>query len=223
MELQDKDYLLLSFFQQCLLAYESTELGQEMLASFERMFGIFTGSKNWDNWSKTVHFRFSDKPPSTTRELRVFNILHRAVKDRKVVEFDYKSPRNADPKHKSIEPHLMGWASALAAQQKIEKATEAYEKALGVNPKNANAMWDLGVMFESNYMPDKAEVAYLRAFNGLLSRDGDRDRHVLQGLFTLGGGDDDLLEGGRRDRRLVGGAGAAGGVNAEPVTIEVME
>jgi len=82
-------------------------LGQEMLTSFERMFGIFTGSRNWDNWSKTVHFRFSDKPPSTTRELRVFNILHRAVRDKKVVEFDYKSPKNAAPKHKAIEPHLM--------------------------------------------------------------------------------------------------------------------
>jgi len=107
MELQDKDYLLLSFFQQCLLAYESTELGQEMLASFERMFGIFTGSKNWDDWSKTVHFRFADKPPTTTRELKVFNILHRAVRDKKVVEFDYKSPKNAAPKHKAIAPHLM--------------------------------------------------------------------------------------------------------------------
>jgi hypothetical protein len=72
MELKDKDYLLLSFFQQCLLAYESTELGQEMLASFERMFGIFTGSKNWDAWSKTVHFRFADKPASTTRRTTHF-------------------------------------------------------------------------------------------------------------------------------------------------------
>jgi proteasome accessory factor B len=107
MELQEKDYLLLSFLQQCLLAYESTELGQEMLASFERMFGIFTGSRNWDNWSKTVHFRFADKPPTTTRELKVFNILDRAVRDKKVVEFDYKSPKNAPPKHKAIQPHLM--------------------------------------------------------------------------------------------------------------------
>lgn len=107
MELKDKDYLLLSFFQQCLLPYESTELGQEMLASFERLFGIFTGSKNWDKWSKTVHFRFADKPPSTTKEIKIFNILHRAINERKVVEFDYKSPMNAAAKHKSIEPHLM--------------------------------------------------------------------------------------------------------------------
>jgi len=107
MELKEKDYLLLSFFQQCLLPYESTELGQELLESFERMFGIFTGSKNWDDWSKTVHFRFADKPPSTTKELRTFNILHRAINERTVVEFDYKSPKNAAPKNKSIEPHLM--------------------------------------------------------------------------------------------------------------------
>ena len=107
MELKDKDYLLLSFFQQCLLPYEATELGQELLASFERMFGIFTGSKNWDAWSETVHFRFAENPPSSTKELKIFNILHRAIKERKVVEFDYKSPKNAAAKHKSIEPHLM--------------------------------------------------------------------------------------------------------------------
>jgi predicted DNA-binding transcriptional regulator YafY len=107
MELTDKDYLLLSFLQQCLLPYESTELGQEMLGSFQRLFGIFTGSKDWNQWAKTVHFRFADKPASTTRELKVFNILHRAIKSRKVVEFDYKSPRNATSQHKTIEPHLM--------------------------------------------------------------------------------------------------------------------
>ena len=83
MELLDKDYLLLSFFQQCLVPYESTELGQEMLRSFERMFGIFTGTKNWDAWSKTVHFRFADKPPTTTKELKLFNILHRAIKEKR--------------------------------------------------------------------------------------------------------------------------------------------
>lgn len=107
MELKDKDYLLLSFFQQCLLPYEATELGQELLDSFERMFGIFTGTKNWDAWSKTVHFRFADKPPSATKELKIFNVIHRAINERKVVEFDYKSPKNAAAKHKLIEPHLM--------------------------------------------------------------------------------------------------------------------
>ena len=107
MELLDKDYLLLSFFQQCLVPYESTEMGQEMLRSFERMFGIFTGSKNWSTWSSTVHFRFADKPPTTTKELKLFNILHRAIKEKKVVEFIYKSPLNPAAKSKSIEPHLM--------------------------------------------------------------------------------------------------------------------
>jgi proteasome accessory factor B len=107
MELKEKDYLLLSFFQQCLRPYESTELGQEMLISFERMFGIFTGTKNWNAWSRTVHFRFAEKPPANTKELKIFNILHRAIDEKKVVEFDYKSPKNAAAKQKSIEPHLM--------------------------------------------------------------------------------------------------------------------
>ncbi|MFM8365597.1 MAG: helix-turn-helix transcriptional regulator [Verrucomicrobiota bacterium] len=112
LELEDRDYLVLSFFQQCLAPFAATDLGKHMLASFERMFGILTGTKNWNNWTNNVLFRFADKPPagaegSEARELKLFNLLHRAIRDRRVVEFLYKSPANAAPKAKSIEPHLM--------------------------------------------------------------------------------------------------------------------
>lgn len=112
MELEDRDYLVLSFFQQCLAPFSGTELGRHMLDSFERMFGILTGTKNWNNWSNNVRFRFADKPPAgeawaEAKELKVFNLLHRAIRDRRVVEFEYKSPANAAPKAKAIEPHLM--------------------------------------------------------------------------------------------------------------------
>jgi proteasome accessory factor B len=112
MELEDRDYLVLSFFQQCLAPFASSELGRHMLASFERMFGILTGTKSWNNWTNNVLFRFADKPPtgssgSEAKELKIFNLLHRAIRDRRVVEFQYKSPANAAPKAKSIEPHLM--------------------------------------------------------------------------------------------------------------------
>lgn len=112
MELEDRDYLVLSFFQQCLAPFSGSELGRHMLASFERMFGILTGTKSWNNWSTNVLFRFADKPPTSSgsaeaRELKLFNLLHRAIRDRRVVEFQYKSPANSSPKTKSIEPHLM--------------------------------------------------------------------------------------------------------------------
>lgn len=112
MELEDRDYLVLSFFQQCLAPFAASEMGRHMLNSFERMFGILTGTKSWDHWTNNVVFRFADRMPSDasssgTRELKLFNLLHRAIRDRKVVEFEYKSPANSAPKQKRIEPHLM--------------------------------------------------------------------------------------------------------------------
>ncbi|MFM8983807.1 MAG: helix-turn-helix transcriptional regulator [Spartobacteria bacterium] len=112
LELEDRDYLVLSFFQQCLAPFSSSELGRHMLKSFERMFGILTGTKNWNNWTNNVLFRFADKPPMSTapveaKELKIFNLLHRAIRDSQVVEFQYKSPANSAAKSKSIEPHLM--------------------------------------------------------------------------------------------------------------------
>jgi predicted DNA-binding transcriptional regulator YafY len=113
MELEDRDYLVLAFFQQCLAPFSGSELGRHMLSSFERMFGILTGTKSWNNWTINVLFRFAEKPPTGSsgatevRELKLFNLLHRAIRDRRVVEFQYKSPANSSPKSKSIEPHLM--------------------------------------------------------------------------------------------------------------------
>ena len=112
LELEDRDYLVLSFFQQCLAPFAATELGRHMLNSFERMFGILTGTKNWNRWTNNVFFRFADRSPANAagaemKELKIFNLLHRAIRDRKVVEFDYKSPANSSPKQKVVEPHLM--------------------------------------------------------------------------------------------------------------------
>ena len=112
MELEDRDYLVLSFFQQCLAPFASTELGQHMLNSFERMFGILTGTKNWTRWTNNVVFRFADRMPANSsageaKELKIFNLLHRAIRDRKVVEFEYKSTSSDSVKQKTVEPHLM--------------------------------------------------------------------------------------------------------------------
>lgn len=110
MELEDKDYLVMSFFQQCLAPFASTEMGKQMLASFERMFGLLAGSNNWNQWANNVLFRFADRPPAVegrTSELKIFNLLHRAIRDRKVVEFTYKSPSKSTATQKKVEPHLI--------------------------------------------------------------------------------------------------------------------
>lgn len=107
MELGDKDYLLLEFIQQCLAQYSKTELGQEMLGTFKRLFGIFTGNANWNKWSKSVVFRVGQTPARASIELKIFHLLHRAINGKRVVTFSYKSPKNAKPRQKTVEPHLM--------------------------------------------------------------------------------------------------------------------
>jgi predicted DNA-binding transcriptional regulator YafY len=107
MELNDKDYLLLEFIQQSLAPYSSTELGVAMMETFERMFGIFTGKQNWNAWSQSVVFRLGQKPTAATREIRAFNIFHRAISKSRTVAFQYKSLTSSHPKEKLVEPHLM--------------------------------------------------------------------------------------------------------------------
>lgn len=106
LELKDTDYLLLSFLQQCLAPYAATEIGAEMNKSFERLFGVLSGSKKWKKWSKAVLFRFENQPQGTPKEVKIFNLLYRAISQQKVVCFTYKSPRNP-VSQKSVKPLLM--------------------------------------------------------------------------------------------------------------------
>ena len=79
LELKDTDYLLLSFLQQCLAPYAATEIGAQMIKSFERFFGVLSGSKKWKEWSKAVLFRFENQPQGTPKEVKLFNALYRAI------------------------------------------------------------------------------------------------------------------------------------------------
>lgn len=107
MELGRKDYLLLEFIQQSLAQYAQTEMGQEMLKTFQRLFGIFTGRTNWNKWSKSVHFRLGYKTARAQMEIRSFHILDRAIHKRQAVTFTYKSPKSPRAREKKVEPHLM--------------------------------------------------------------------------------------------------------------------
>ena len=107
MELSEKDYLLLEFIQQCLAQYSSTELGKEMLETYQRLFGIFTGKKTSNTCSETVVFHLNQKPTAQALEIRSFNIFHRAITKSQTVTFKYNCPNSPQPKQKLVEPHLM--------------------------------------------------------------------------------------------------------------------
>jgi predicted DNA-binding transcriptional regulator YafY len=107
MDLKAKDYLLLEFIQQCLAQYAQTQLGQEMMETYQRLFGIFVGKSDWNKWSKSVLFRLGAAPTRATMEIKIFNLLHRAIHEKRLVSFTYKSPKNSRPREKIVEPHLM--------------------------------------------------------------------------------------------------------------------
>lgn len=46
LELTDTDFLLLSYLQQCIAPYADTDIGKMLLTSFDRLFGLLTGTKN---------------------------------------------------------------------------------------------------------------------------------------------------------------------------------
>jgi len=106
LELKDTDYLLLYFLQQCLAPYQATEIGQEMIKSFERLFGLLSGSKKWKEWSKAVLFRFENQPQGTPKEVKLFNVLYRAITQKKEVKFSYK-PLRKPSSEKIVKPLLM--------------------------------------------------------------------------------------------------------------------
>ena len=107
MELTDTDFLLLSYLQQCIAPYADTDIGKMMLTSFDRLFGLLTGTKRWREFARTVLFRFDIKPGSgTQKEVRIFNLLHRAIKGAKEVRFTYK-PQRKPSATRTVEPRLL--------------------------------------------------------------------------------------------------------------------
>lgn len=106
LELRETDFLLLSFLQQCLAPYAATEIGAEMNNSFERLFGILTGSRKWEEWSKPILFRSENVPRGNPKELKTFHILQRAITRRKEVTFTYR-PLRKPAKPRTVRPLLL--------------------------------------------------------------------------------------------------------------------
>ena len=106
LELKETDFLLLSFLQQCLAPYAATEIGGEMNKSFERLFGLLTGTKKWKEWAEPILFRSENVPRGNPKELKIFHLLQRAITRRKEVSFSYKPLRKAAAR-RSVKPLLL--------------------------------------------------------------------------------------------------------------------
>lgn len=107
LELNDTDFLLLSYLHQCIAPQAGTDIGKIMIRSFKRMFGLLTGSRKWQEFARTVLFRFDISSGCTAdKEVKVFNLLHRAIKANNEVTFAYKSPKKPTVM-KTVEPCLL--------------------------------------------------------------------------------------------------------------------
>ena len=112
LELSETDFLLLSYLQQCIAPHADTDIGKVMIKSFDRMFGLLTGSKKWKEFSKSVVFRFDiSSCASAKNEVKTFNVLQRAINGPKVgaakeVRFSYKGQKKPAT-IRTVEPCLM--------------------------------------------------------------------------------------------------------------------
>ena len=104
LKLEERDLLTLHFLRQCLAPYDGTDIGRNMIDSFNRAFGLLTGTTNWKNWEDTVWFRFDGKPEIAKGDVTLFDLLYQAIKKRAVVSFDYCPPSKKKCEGRSVEP-----------------------------------------------------------------------------------------------------------------------
>jgi len=104
LKLEERDLLTLHFLRQCLAPYDGTDIGRSMIESFNRAFGLLTGTTNWKNWEDTVWFRFDGKPEIAQGDIALFNLLYKAIRKRSVVSFDYCPPSKKKCEGRSVEP-----------------------------------------------------------------------------------------------------------------------
>ena len=104
--IEDRDLLTLHFLRQCLEPYRETGIGRSMIDSFNHTFGILTGTTDWKKWERAVHFRFEGKPEIGKEDVRLFEILHRAIREHLRVSLDYK-PVKESKVTRLVEPQFL--------------------------------------------------------------------------------------------------------------------
>jgi predicted DNA-binding transcriptional regulator YafY len=105
-QIGDNDLLTLHFLRQCLEPYRSTGIGRSMIESFDHTFGILTGTTDWKKWERSVHFRFEGKPEIGKEDVRLFELLHVAIRENRRVVLDYK-PNNGPKDSRTMEPRFV--------------------------------------------------------------------------------------------------------------------
>jgi predicted DNA-binding transcriptional regulator YafY len=105
-QIGDRDLLTLHFLRQCLEPYRSTGIGRSMIESFDHTFGILTGTTDWKAWERSVHFRFEGKPEIGKEDVRLFELLHIAIREHRRVILDYK-PSSASKDSRALEPRFV--------------------------------------------------------------------------------------------------------------------
>jgi len=124
---EDRDILTLHFLRQCLEPYKDTGIGKSMIDSFNHTFGILTGTTDWKQWERIVHFRFEGKPEVSKEDVKLFDLLHKAIRENLQVSLDYKPAK--DPKStRTVEPHFLfmrngSWYLYASKAGKPEKRT----------------------------------------------------------------------------------------------------
>jgi predicted DNA-binding transcriptional regulator YafY len=106
LDLKNEDFLTLYFLQQCLAPYEDTEIGGHMKKSFERMFGLLTGTQAWKKWDAAVAFRGEPKTVAAGDQLKTFEVLFSAINAKQVVRFEYHG-RGKEASKREVEPSLV--------------------------------------------------------------------------------------------------------------------
>ena len=124
---EDRDLLMIHFLRQCLDPYKDTGIGKSMIESFNHTFGILTGTTDWKQWERIVHFRFEGKPEVSKEDVKLFDLLHKAIRENLQVSLDYKPAK--DPKStRIVEPHFLfmrngSWYLYASKAGKPEKRT----------------------------------------------------------------------------------------------------
>ena len=124
---EDRDLLTLHFLRQCLEPYKETGVGRSMIDSFNHTFGILTGTTDWKKWERAVHFRFEGKPEVSKEDVKLFDLLHKAIRESLRVSIDYK-PAKDSVTTRIVEPHFLfmrngSWYLYSSKAGKPEKRT----------------------------------------------------------------------------------------------------
>ena len=106
LDLKSEDFLMLHFLRQSLAPYEDTEIGGQMKKSFERMFGLLTGTKTWKKCDAAVGFRGEPKIVAPDEQLKTFEVLFSAIDANRVIQFEYHG-RRKEPSERQVEPALV--------------------------------------------------------------------------------------------------------------------